>query len=261
VSLDFELVVDTIGGDIRCWSEEPPRIADPPIPPPACDPPDSKAKQLNVDARKRPAESAGQLTVAGFGPLEVTTFNIPVGIEYGDSLFIYRFAFIPDGWSYTISDSNWIYTPDTIHVEITHDEIIAGEDTARVVLYAYSDMDEFAGCAEVMVYKPGTVTSVEEINEADLPTAYHLAQNYPNPFNPTTNIEFALPEASNVMVEVLNILGRRVAVLVDESLPAGTYRVDWNGTDHTGHPVATGVYFYRINAGDFVKTTKMLLLK
>jgi hypothetical protein len=193
--------------------------------------------------------------------LGATDFNIPIGSEYGDSLFVNRWIFLPDGWSATISDSGWIQTPDTIYVSILHDDFIAAEDTGRVVFYAYNDLDEYAGHAEVMVYEPQEPVSVEEITGSGLPTSYELSQNYPNPFNPSTTFDFAVPCRGDVSIEILNILGQRVRSLVDAEVPAGRFRVTWNGTDASGKLVATGVYLYRFRAGNHVETKKMLLLK
>ncbi len=90
----------------------------------------------------------------------------------------------------------------------------------------------------------------------NLPTRFELSQNYPNPFNPVTTIEFALPKANAVKLTIFNILGQTVDVLVDREMPAGYHRVDWNASQY-----ASGVYFYRIKAGEFLETRKMLLLK
>jgi len=94
-----------------------------------------------------------------------------------------------------------------------------------------------------------------------LPTTFGLSQNYPNPFNPSTTIDFALPENTHVKLEVFNILGRRVAVLLDRDMEAGTHNLVWNSTSGSGSQVASGVYFYRLKAGDYVGSRKMLLLK
>jgi hypothetical protein len=94
-----------------------------------------------------------------------------------------------------------------------------------------------------------------------LPITYSLSQNYPNPFNPTTIIDFALPKTMNVKLEIFNILGRKVTTLIDGQLEAGYHSVTWNGVDEHGYLVATGIYFYRIKAGDFTDTKRMLLLK
>ncbi|RMI04697.1 MAG: T9SS C-terminal target domain-containing protein, partial [Calditrichaeota bacterium] len=83
----------------------------------------------------------------------------------------------------------------------------------------------------------------------------------PNPFNPTTTIAFHLPHVSRITLHVFDVTGRRVRTLVNGKLPAGAHRVVWDGTDDGGRAVAGGVYFYRLQAGDFVATRKMLLIK
>jgi hypothetical protein len=88
-----------------------------------------------------------------------------------------------------------------------------------------------------------------------------LDQNHPNPFNPATDISFSLPSAARVTLEIYNILGERVATLVDSELGAGSHTVTWNSTDISGNTVASGVYFYRLQAGETVMTKKMVLLQ
>ncbi|MBD3402291.1 T9SS type A sorting domain-containing protein [candidate division GN15 bacterium] len=97
--------------------------------------------------------------------------------------------------------------------------------------------------------------------EIILPHSYGLVQNYPNPFNPTTTIEFSLPRSAHVNLTVFNILGQRVRTLVDGDRPAGSHAVRWDGTSDDGTRVSSGVYFYRIDAGDWTSSRKMLLLK
>ncbi|UCE24742.1 MAG: T9SS type A sorting domain-containing protein, partial [Candidatus Zixiibacteriota bacterium] len=105
-------------------------------------------------------------------------------------------------------------------------------------------------------------TDIEEpIAREVLPRAVTLNQNYPNPFNPTTEMVYSLPQRSHVTLSVYNVLGRRVTTLVDTDQPAGTYRVRWDGTDDYGNHVATGIYLYRLQAGERVLSKKMLLLK
>ncbi len=96
---------------------------------------------------------------------------------------------------------------------------------------------------------------------ADLPTDYELGENYPNPFNPSTTIKFALPEASNVTLEVYDSMGRRIATLMSNQLAAGRYEAQWDGRNEAGSPVASGIYLYRIKAGNFTETKTMLLMK
>lgn len=93
------------------------------------------------------------------------------------------------------------------------------------------------------------------------PKEYKLMQNTPNPFNPSTAIKFSLPENSFVTVKVYNILGREVATLSSEIKPAGSHIVFWNGRDNDGLPVSSGIYLYRLQAGKYVETRKMNLLK
>ena len=90
----------------------------------------------------------------------------------------------------------------------------------------------------------------------NVPTEFFVSPNYPNPFNPTTNIKFGLPKASFVKISIFNMLGQQVQVLVNQDLNAGEYQADWNAVNFP-----SGVYVYRIEAGDFVKTSRMVLVK
>ena len=101
----------------------------------------------------------------------------------------------------------------------------------------------------------GGVTFVNQIS-SEIPEKYSLYQNYPNPFNPTTNIRFALPRSSFVLLIVYDVLGKEVSVLVNEELKAGAYNYDWSGVDLPG-----GVYFYKLETEEFTNVKKMVLLK
>lgn len=93
------------------------------------------------------------------------------------------------------------------------------------------------------------------------PYTYTLHQNYPNPFNPTTNISYSVAKAGQVNVAVFNVIGEKIAELVNGYKTAGSYGVTWNGKDNAGQNVASGVYFYRIKAGNFTMTKKMVLMR
>ena len=93
------------------------------------------------------------------------------------------------------------------------------------------------------------------------PNSPLLLQNYPNPFNPVTTISYDLPESSNVMLTVYNIAGREVTTLLNKHQQTGSYNIQWNGVDYSGKQVSTGVYFARLQAGDYSKTIKMMHLK
>jgi hypothetical protein len=96
---------------------------------------------------------------------------------------------------------------------------------------------------------------------APLPHELALAQNYPNPFNPQTRIDFSLPADSRVRLEIFDLLGRRITMLVDKQYQAGKYGVIWNGRDAAGSPVASGIYFYRLTTDRGSRQAKMTLLR
>ena len=89
-----------------------------------------------------------------------------------------------------------------------------------------------------------------------VPERFGLSQNYPNPFNPVTNIQFEVPKQGMVKLLVFDALGREIAALVNQSMDAGSYKVDWDAADYP-----SGIYFYRLESGDFTQTRKMILIK
>ena len=108
---------------------------------------------------------------------------------------------------------------------------------------------------------PFIYTDVKEENYNEMPSQFSLNQNYPNPFNPETKLEFTLSKGCHVRLDIYNILGKRIRTLINEHQTAGYKRVSWDGKDDNGNEVPTGVYFYRIKAGDFTQAKKMILLK
>jgi len=100
----------------------------------------------------------------------------------------------------------------------------------------------------------GAATTVEE--ELNNPKEFYLTQNYPNPFNPLTKVNYQIPELSFATLRVYNVLGNEIATLVNEEKPIGSYEVEFNAT---GLP--SGIYFYRLKAGSFFETKKMVLMK
>ena len=103
----------------------------------------------------------------------------------------------------------------------------------------------------------GIVSMAEKKDELNrIPTNYVLQQNYPNPFNPSTTIKYSIPKQSNVTIKVFDLLGSEVTTLIDREQLRGNYEVEFDGSDLT-----SGIYFYRLKAGDYVETKKMILLK
>ncbi len=99
-----------------------------------------------------------------------------------------------------------------------------------------------------------SITGIQEVK--NIPQTYSLLQNYPNPFNPTTTITYQLPKTENIKLNIYNILGEEVKTLIDRNESAGVYHVKFDGSNF-----ASGVYFYRLQAGNFIATKKLILLK
>ncbi|ARA95137.1 hypothetical protein AWN76_013165 [Rhodothermaceae bacterium RA] len=117
-------------------------------------------------------------------------------------------------------------------------------------------LEAAARTADGPAVTPG-VLALDSPRAVEMPTDYALDQNYPNPFNPQTTIRFALPEDGPVTLEVYEVIGRRVAMLLrNEPLKAG-----WHAVPFDARRLASGVYVYRLRAGDFVQSRKMLLVK
>ncbi|UCD95471.1 MAG: T9SS type A sorting domain-containing protein [Candidatus Zixiibacteriota bacterium] len=113
----------------------------------------------------------------------------------------------------------------------------------------------------IMPGSPKFTEVPEQTTTSILPQEFALHANRPNPFNPTTYIAYDVPTASHVTIDVINILGRRVITLVNEEKAPGRYETVWNGTDENGTRVSSGIYLYKMQAGDFIQTKKMMLMK
>jgi hypothetical protein len=112
-----------------------------------------------------------------------------------------------------------------------------------------------SGMNYVEAFAPSRLTSVELHSADAIPHSFFVSQNYPNPFNPSTVIRFELPKAINVTLKIFNTLGQEVSTLVKEQKDVGYYQARWNAN------VPSGIYFYRLQAGEFVETKKMILLR
>ena len=95
----------------------------------------------------------------------------------------------------------------------------------------------------------------------DALSTYRLSQNYPNPFNPNTTISFQLPVSGHVSLQIFDASGKLVRTLVEEFKTRGLHAFDWDGKDTNGITVTSGIYFYKMQAGDFVETKKMILMR
>ena len=133
------------------------------------------------------------------------------------------------------------------------------------------ELQDSAGTWSSGSANPGTASLVTHPGDATdypagaaiwvVPASFSLQQNYPNPFNPYTTISYDLPVDSDVLIEVHNLLGEKVATLVNETASAGSYVTLWTGHYDNGTAAASGIYVYSIKAGEFSDTKRMLLLK
>lgn len=156
--------------------------------------------------------------------------------------------------TYNVSSTNntVVSVSDADFTETTFDIEGLVDGTATVTVRATDENGDFTTTSFGV-----TVNGLVGIEDAmGIPTEYEVAQNFPNPFNPTTKIRFGLPEQSNVVLKVYNILGEQVANLVSEILPAGYHTINFDATQLT-----SGLYIYRIEAGNFVEVKKMMLMK
>jgi hypothetical protein len=146
-------------------------------------------------------------------------------------------------------------------------EIYAGNSTRcspfLVDIDADDDLDVFTGRFMGGLYFHRNITGEVGANpEPDqAPSLFVLEQNYPNPFNPTTTITYRLPERTNVTLTIVNVLGQSVRTLIQTELEAGVHTVVWDGRNDAGIVVASGIYFYRLEAGGFRRAAKMMRVK
>ena len=127
-----------------------------------------------------------------------------------------------------------------------------GAPLARDLLLA-----DFLQWCDHMLKDPWEIGPLDD----DVPSAYKLSQNFPNPFNPTTTIRFDIKKKGRVVLRIYNVAGQLVKTMVDEVMDAGSYTKEWKGTNNSGAKVASGVYFYRLEAGEYQNVKKMVLLR
>ena len=138
-------------------------------------------------------------------------------------------------------------------------EVYDGDVVALTITGELSNSTAFEGTDCVVIH--GDSQPADGFSPPEEPPTAVLLGNFPNPFNPTTEISFSLPNATDVKLDVYNIMGQQVATIVDRFMEAGTHRVIFDGRDGSGRSIASGIYFYRLEAGEFVETKKMVLLK
>ena len=156
-------------------------------------------------------------------------------------------------WSFSVSNDSLVYTYDA---ETGQLKLTAAGFSGEVQLTCILTDDSSAQVSDTIQVQVDPVTALEDMLSGGIPEQYELNQNYPNPFNPVTNIRYGLPQAGKVRISVYNILGKKVATLVDTFKPAGYHTIRFDASRYS-----SGVYFYRIEAKNFVKVRKMILMK
>jgi len=180
--------------------------------------------------------NSGLLSNMEIATLELIGSDLFAGIENSNPSYgVYYLS--NNGTTWIPKNDGFSQTPPVQSFFITSNYIFAG--TGSQVWRR--NLSEFIG--------------IKQISEV-VPAKYSLSQNYPNPFNPTTNIKFNVAKLSSVKIAVFDVMGREVQTLVNESLKPGTYEASFDASS-----LNSGVYFYKITAGDFSKTKKMLMIK
>ena len=175
------------------------------------------------------------------------TANITL-VGSGSSPNVYFTGGATDGKTYYMND---VYNDTSYAVTFT-----GGSLNFSATLQAYGSA-VYILCDSVIHLSVPTLTSVENGNGGEnMPKTYTLMQNYPNPFNPTTTIQYALPKHAFVRLDIYNALGQHVETLVNSEQNPGMYEAIFNGNG-----LASGVYFYKLSAGNFMKVNKMLMIK
>jgi hypothetical protein len=165
-----------------------------------------------------------------------------------------NFLIYDQGYNFIASDSGIIFEveyivkdslSDSTKAHLVFTEAMAADSSIMMLPFEFIN-------GEISISPSVGVKETPNIS----PIKFELHQNYPNPFNPSTTIQFDIPKAAFVTLKVYNVLGQEVATLVNEKREAGRYEVEFDGSKLT-----SGVYFYRLQAGSFVQTRKMILLK
>jgi hypothetical protein len=131
----------------------------------------------------------------------------------------------------------------------------------EVRLHIYSRFTGTVYFDDLTVKVIGTSTAVGNDPNGGIPKTFILSENYPNPFNPSTVIRYGVPNATDVRLEIFNVLGQHVRTLVDAVTSAGFHEVVWDGRNELGQVPPSGVYFYRLQGGQAILMKKMLLMK
>lgn len=233
----------------------------------------AKGQSIEVNRENLPVEMQAD------GPPEAFGLGFPISEKYMSMTFRYKLENGNNDQLYAttsirntdsmtigrgttiIEDNSTEWSLGTVPIEYT------GEGTPGFAVIQFILQDRSGGeppsTDAFFIIDDVAFSLVTDINDDNsiIPDNPNLYDNYPNPFNPETTIKYQLSKSSQVSLTVYNLLGKEVATLINQQQSAGVKTVAWNGKDNFGIDVSSGVYFYRIVAGDFVASKKMMLLK
>jgi len=163
-------------------------------------------------------------------------------------------ASLPEGW-----DMMWNVVGNELRIVAAGTTPLSSGDVATIMVHLKSKESRLSFSTDAMLNE--NFQSLGAVEVAAIPTVFALEQNYPNPFNPSTTIRYQIPNDASVNLVIYNVQGQKIRTLVGKEQKSGYYSVVWDGRNDAGQTVSTGLYLYRVQAGSFVATQKMLMLK
>jgi hypothetical protein len=180
-------------------------------------------------------------------------------VQYSDIYYAYAHKYAPTTW-YSLAEINYYAAATDPDGRKVCQGTYGSGGSDRGIVYVGKSIK--VGNYRNLYFDNLTwVDAEQEAAEEEVLGGFSLSDNYPNPFNPDTRIDYLVPRRCHVKLEIFNVLGQRIATLVDQPQERGTYQLTWNGRDERGDEVASGVYFYKLEAEDFTQSKKMILMR
>jgi len=201
--------------------------------------------EINFDTTEVNQKIEQIVTLSNTGDLPLAIYTIQLSTETGS------FHLIADS-TYTIEGGS------EVDIAIEYAPKQAGIHTGALYIES-NDEENSKVTLELLGVATSSQTAIDDLT--GLPTEFILHQNYPNPFNPSTTVKYDLPKESQVTLTIYNITGQKIATLVNDVQSAGYHEVIWNGANIHGQKVSSGVYFLRMQAGQFIRTISMTFTK
>jgi len=163
-------------------------------------------------------------------------------------------ATLPEGW-----DMKWNVVGNELRIAAAGITPLSSGDIAAIMVHLKDKESRLSFSSDAMLNENAQSLGAVEVRA--IPTVFALEQNFPNPFNPSTTIRYQIPNDNHVNLVIYNVQGQRIRTLVSSEQKAGYYQIVWDGRNEAGQTVSSGLYLYRVQAGSFVATQKMLMLK